>query len=63
MAFDSVSGKEIIENETDKRICVGLCDALNAKPCDEEYKRVWKFLYVAGVVSTATPPYAYSLPF
>lgn len=64
MAYDSGTGEKIVENLDDKRIAVAITDALQAKQSDEEFKRVWRALFVAGVVSVpAINDYTLSCPF
>jgi hypothetical protein len=61
MAYDSVTGEKIERSTRDRRLSAGLADAMQAKQSDEEFKRVWRMLFVAGLVDAATAPDEYEL--
>jgi hypothetical protein len=56
MMYDQHTGSPIIDNVDDKRVAVGLVDALGCKISDTEFKTMWRFLFAFGVVTSLTPP-------
>jgi hypothetical protein len=61
MAYDSVTGEKIERSTRDRRLSAGLSDAMQAKQSDEGFKRVWRMLFVAGLVDAVTAPDEYEL--